>query len=102
MLAHPPCNSPPGGGGMGHVAAVAHMAPTTSLIWPHVVSAEDDAVLFGYERLFVRPHPISQCLSLAHVRVERVRSPFTNYREDDCCNSRGITAFGLSNLHARS
>jgi hypothetical protein len=32
---------------MGHVAAVAHVPPATGLIWPHIVDAENQAVLFS-------------------------------------------------------
>jgi hypothetical protein len=61
MLAHAARNSASGGCGVSHVAAVAHVPPATELIWPHIVGADNDAILFGYERFFVMPHPIGQC-----------------------------------------
>jgi hypothetical protein len=48
MLAHASRNPTPASRGMSHVAAVAHVPPATGLIWPHIVGAENYAILFGY------------------------------------------------------
>src|SRR6516164_2761383 len=102
MLAHASRNPSSGSRRMRHVPAVANVSPATGLIWPHIVCAENRAILFGYERLFVAAHPIGQCLAFAHVRIEGVCSSFTNDREDDRSDSRGIPGCGLSNMHALS
>jgi hypothetical protein len=99
MLAHAPRNPASGRRGTGHEAAVAHVPPTTGLIWPHIVGAKNHAILFGHERLFVTPHPISQRLGFAHVGIECVGSAFANGRENDRGDGRGIAGVGLSDMH---
>src|SRR5215469_7132448 len=99
MLAHASRNPSSGGRCVRYVPAVANVSPATGLIWPHIVGAENRAILFGYERLFVTAHPIGQCLAFAHVRIEGVCSGFTNDREDDRSDSRGIAGCSFSNMH---
>src|SRR5664279_2161579 len=99
MLEHAPRNPAPDSRSISHVAAIANVPSATGLIWPHIVGAENHAVLFCYERLLVVPHPIGQSLGFAHVRIERVRSAFTNDWDDDRGNSRGITWCGSSDIH---
>src|ERR1700730_3642318 len=99
MLAHAARNPAAGSRGKSHVTAVAHVPPATSLIWSHIIRTENYTILFGYERLFVTPHPIGQRLCFAHVGIEGVCGGFTNDREDDCSDSRGITGFGASDMH---
>src|SRR5271154_3717951 len=102
MFAHASRNPAPASRSMSHVGAVAHVSPATGLIWPHIVGAENPAILFGYERLFVMPHPIGHCRSFAHVRIERIRRGFMNDREDDRSDIPGITCFGFSDMHGSS
>src|SRR5262245_6835893 len=99
MLAHASRNPSSGSRRMRHVPAVADVSPATGLIWPHIVGAENRAILFGYERLFVTAHPIGQCLAFAHVRIECVCSGFTNDGEEDRSDSRGIPGCSFSNMH---
>src|SRR5215471_9900818 len=100
MLAHASRNPSSGSRCVRHVPAVANVSPATGLIWPHVVGAENRAILFGYERLFVTAHPVGQCLAFAHVRIEGVCSGFTNDWDDDRSDSRGVPGCGFSNMHA--
>src|SRR5271170_5127822 len=102
MLAHASRNPAPACRGRSHVAAVAHVPSATGLIWSHIVGAENQAILFGYERLFVMPHPIGHCRAFAHVRIERICSGLTNDREDDRSDIPGITCFGFSDMHGSS
>src|SRR6516225_5542757 len=99
MLAHASRNPASGSRSVRHVPAVANVSPATGLIWPHIVGAENRAIFFGYERLFVTAHPIGQCLAFAHGRIEGICSGFTNDREDDRSDSRGIPGCGFSNMH---
>src|SRR5687767_4119820 len=99
MLAHAPRNTASVSRGTSHVSAVAHIPPATSLVWAHIVSAEDDAILFGHECLLVRPCPVAQRFCFAHFGVEGIRRPFTNDREDDLDDGRGITGFRFSDLY---
>src|SRR6516162_2504840 len=100
MLAHGSRNPASSSRGVSHVPAVANVSPATSLIWSHIVGAENHAIGFGYERFFVAAHPIGQCLTFAHVRIKRVCSGLANDREDDCRDSRGITGCSFSYIHA--
>src|SRR5262249_42450963 len=100
MLAHASRNPLSVSRCVRHVPAVANVSPATGLIWPHVVGAENRAILFGYEHLFVTAHPIGQCLAFAHVRIEGVCSGFTNDWDDDRSDSRGVPGCGFSNMHA--
>src|SRR5688500_6607508 len=99
MLAHAPRNTASPVRSTSHVSAVAHMPPATSLIGAHIVSAEDDAILFGHERFVAGPRPVAQRFGFAHLRIEGICRPFTNDREDDLDDGRGICGFRFSDLH---
>src|SRR5271170_866021 len=99
MFAHASRNPAPASRSMSHVGAVADVPSATGLIWPHIVGAENHAILFGYERLFVMPHPIGHCRGFCHVRIVCICSGFTNDREDDPSDIPGITCFGFYDMH---
>ena len=60
MFAHAARNAPPRGRSISHVTAVADVSSAAGLIWPHIVGAENHAVLFGHERFLVVPHPVGR------------------------------------------
>src|SRR5262245_65015556 len=100
MLAHASRNPSSGSRCVRHVPAVANVSPATGLIWPRVVGAENRAILFGYERLFVTAHPVGQCLAFAHVRIEGVCSGLTYDWDDDSRNSQGVLGCGFCYITA--
>src|SRR5436305_1759521 len=102
MLAHGPCNSASRCRRARHIPAVADVTSTATLVWPHVVSAKDDSVLFSNERFFVRSHPIVQRIGLAHIAIHGVRCPVPDYRKDDLQDGINVTLFCSTYLHAQS
>src|SRR5262245_53194927 len=99
MFTHAARNAPPRGRSISHVTAVADVSSAAGLIWPHIVGAENHAVLFGHERFLVVPNPVGQSLGFAHRRIERVRGALTNDRDDDRSDSPRVTFCGLSDIH---
>src|SRR5450759_1367699 len=71
------------------------MEDLLSVLHPHC-PIKVDALCRNRRRV---EHPIGQRLGFAHVRIERVRSAFTNDRDDDRGNSRGITWCCSSDIH---
>ncbi len=53
VLAHSASDPPPGGCRARHVATVADVSSAAGLVRAHVIGADNDAVLLGYELLLI-------------------------------------------------
>ena len=66
-----------------HIAAIADMGASTSLIAPKVVGTNDLALMFGDEAGFVCSHPVLKCAFPAHVPIKRIGFPLADDRAND-------------------
>src|SRR6185436_9098166 len=88
--------------GARDVSAITNVPAAARLIRANEISADDDVVAFGDERLLVGTRPIGQRGGSAQVRVERIRRAFPNDREDDLEDCRAVARLCLPDLHQRA
>ena len=83
----------------GHIAAIAHMISTASLIGLDVIGADNAAAVISDEGFLVRAEPIGQCIGLAHVAIERVGLAFPDHRFQDRPDGIAVFRSGRSHQH---
>src|SRR5690242_3335241 len=101
VLTHATSDPPAGGCGARDITAIAHMRSAACLVRTHVIGAENDALLFGDERLLFGRHPVGQRFGFAHAWVERVCRALADDGKDDGSDRRSIPGFGFPDMEHR-
>ena len=82
-----------------HITAVTYVVPATALVWPHIISPEDFAVILDDERFLLRSHPVIERVSLTHCWIERVGRSITNGWQNDCGDGLCISRLDFPDQH---